>query len=372
MAPSSQKMSRRQAIKVLEGLALSGMVGSQCALAQAADKGQEACADPKSYVRDEDRKFFERELATFVPDRVFDAHCHCWPPEYDKKLSSLKPPPDGIGFKDLERMADAMHPGRQYGAYFFPSISTVTDSKSRNLHNEFIGLQIAGKPRGRGAFLVLPEDDPEWVRQEVRRLGLSGLKCYHKYAPKKPTWESDIPAYLPESVIKVANEEGWYVTLHMVKSRSAADPSNIHWIRHYCKTYPNMKLILAHSARAFQPSHALEGLPHLTGLDNLYVDSSANCESIAHEAVIRILGHKKLMYGSDFPVSHGHGRPVAAGDYFTWLSEKSPVWDATHPPVLIGLESLRSIKWACWSARLSDSAVEDIFWNNAAQLFGIA
>ena len=34
-----------------------------------------------------------------------------------------------------------------------------------------------------------------------------------------------------------------------------------------------------------------------------------------------------------------------------------------------GLVTLRSLKYACWSERLSDSAVEDIFWNNAAKLF---
>ena len=27
--------------------------------------------------------------------------------------------------------------------------------------------------------------------------------------------------------------------------------------------------------------------------------------------------------------------------------------------------------WACWSEWLSDSQVEDIFWNNAAELFEI-
>jgi hypothetical protein len=50
------------------------------------------------------------------------------------------------------------------------------------------------------------------------------------------------------------------------------------------------------------------------------------------------------------------------------------VWGEKHlqiKPVLIGLEHLRSIKWACWSERLSDSAVEGIFWNNAAHLFGL-
>ena len=62
--------------------------------------------------------------------------------------------------------------------------------------------------------------------------------------------------------------------------RAVADPSNIHWIRHYCTTYPQIKLILAHSARGFQPAHNLEGLTQLADLDNLYFDTSANTAGV--------------------------------------------------------------------------------------------
>jgi len=40
-------------------------------------------------------------------------------------------------------------------------------------------------------------------------------------------------------------------------------------------------------------------------------------------------------------------------------------------PVVVGLEHIRSLKWACWSERLSDSQVEDIFYNNAARMLGV-
>jgi len=33
-------------------------------------------------------------------------------------------------------------------------------------------------------------------------------------------------------------------------------------------------------------------------------------------------------------------------------------------PVLIGLEHLRALKYACWRQGLTDSQVEDIFFNN--------
>ena len=172
--------------------------------------------------------------------------------------------------------------------------------------------------------------------------------------------------------MELADEEGLAIVLHMVRSKAVSDDENIHWIHRYCRSYPNAKIILAHSARGFQPGHNLEGLPKLAALENLYFDCSANCEPLAHQVIIRLFGHLRLLYGSDFPVSYLRGRSLAAGDSFVWLNESSPVWGEKHErvkSVLAGLENLRSLKWACWSERLSDSQVEDIFWNNAAGLF---
>ena len=320
-----------------------------------------------------DREFYERELASFLPDRIFDAHTHLW---RDKPYNSMFKLAGNDGDIDYDRyvaLMDDLHPGRPVHGLFIPAFpaehpETIAEA------NDWIAQQTAAHESNRGLFFVLPQDDPEWVREEVRRLGLHGLKCYHLFADKKPTFEAQIPDYLPEALVQVAHEEGWLIMLHMVRSRAVADAGNIHWIRHYCENYPNMKLILAHSARGFQPAHNLEGLPKLRGLDNLYCDTSANCESVAHQSIIRILGHDRLMYGSDLPVCHLRGRSLSAADSFLWLYEDTPVWGEKHmkiDPVLIGLEHLRSIKWACWSERLSDSQVEDIFWNNAASLMEV-
>lgn len=320
--------------------------------------------------RDEDREFFARELASFVPDRVFDAHCHVWHRDhmsYPEKFSEIQI----VGLDEYLSLMEDLHPGRRTAAFFIP---TTRDPEKLLTANEWTAKAAASHPDFRCSFYTKPDDDPEWIRDQVKRLGAVGLKCYHSFSNAVPTWEAHIPDYLPEKFIEVADQEGLVITLHMVRSRAVADPENIKWIRHYCENYPNMKMILAHSARAFQPAHALEGLPQLADLDNLYCDSSANCEQMAHQAIIRILGHEKFLYGSDLIASHDRGRSVSAADTFLWLYGDSPVWDEKHlaiKPVLVGLEHLRSLKWACWSERLSDSAVEDIFWNNAAKLFNI-
>ena len=333
--------------------------------------GSETETVTKSVLLPEDREFFERELASFLPDRVFDAHTHLWRKEHTGWEFPGCPP--DVGYPEYLRLMQDLHPGRRMAALFIPAVQP-TEQGLFTEQNEWVARAVAADPACRGLFFIRPEDDPEWVRQEVRRMGLHGLKCYHTMASVQPTWEAEIPDYLPESLVRVAHEEGWVITLHMVRSRAAADPTNIRWIRHYCEHYPDMKLILAHSARGFQPTHNLEGLPQLTGFDNLYFDTSVNCEPVAHQAIIRLIGHDKLMYGTDLPVSHLRGRHLGAADSFVWLYQESPVWGEKHlsiQPVLIGLEHLRSIKWACWSERLDDRAVEDIFWNNAARLFAL-
>lgn len=327
---------------------------------------------------DAERELFYRELDSFVPDTVFDAHAHLW-------AKAHLPPSAGGAFREIEedvvdlrayrrRMAELL-PGREIaGGIFLPGAVGATGEQAK-AQDELIAGEIAGEARCGGAMLVGPQMDPEAVREEIRRLGLTGFKCYHLQSKTQPTWDSDISDYLPEELVRVAHEEGLHITLHMVKSRAVADPSNQHWIRHFCQTYPNMQLILAHAARGFNVYHTIEGLAALKGLRNLWCDMSAVTEVGACEAIIEMLGHDRLLYGTDFPVSHLRGRCMVIGDGFLWLYEDSLDWAAiSHEPlrpVFVGLESLRILKQAAWHRRLSDSQIEDIFYNNGLRLLNL-
>src|SRR5262249_17494655 len=131
---------------------------------------------------------------------------------------------------------------------------------------------------------------------------------------------------------------------------------------------------LAHAARGFNPHHTIEGIESLRELDNVWFDTSAVTDAGGFEAIIQTMSHKRLLYGSDFPISHLRGRCVAIGDCFHWISPQNTRLDHANPKVelgLVGLESLRVLKVAARSLRLSDGQIEDIFYNNGKDLFGL-
>jgi len=324
-------------------------------------------------LRDEDRELFARELDSFVPDRVYDVHAHLFRSEFwSSPPSHVAAGPPDVTLDVYREQLSWILPGRTVHGMHFP-LAFEPDTEPGNA---WVAREIAKDPKARGQFLVRAQDDPEWVRDEVKRLGLRGLKPFNVYSRVDDLWQAEICDYLPEPIVAVADEEGWTITLHMVRSRGPADPSNQHWIRYYCETYPNMQLILDHCARAFNPYHALEGLPKLAGLDNLWIDTSVNCSALAVEAVLRIIGPERMLYGSDYNLSHYRGTNLPIADTFIWLDENAGIWDNGYQgwpiaPTLVGLENLRAVKAACWAAGLDDGQIEDYFWRNAAQLLGV-
>jgi glutamate-1-semialdehyde 2,1-aminomutase len=322
-------------------------------------------------VTDYDREIFERELDGFVPERVFDAHAHLYALDHFADVEGTGMLQSGapvVGVDEYERGIDEILPGRTVDALFFPMPNASVDFDSTNA---FTAKEVAKRPRSRAQMLIHPNHDPELIRETVRREGFVGLKPYRIFSPRRPTEDSTIEEFLPEEHVRVAHEERLTITLHIVKRRALADRENQDTLRRYAEKYPDMRLILAHSARGFNPHHTIEGIGALAGLPNIYFDTSATADPGANEAIVQTMGHHTLLFASDYPVTHQRGRPVAVGDDFVWLSpEKLPDGaERGQPrPTMTGLESLRSLKVGLTSLRLTDSQIEDVFYNNAARL----
>jgi len=320
-----------------------------------------------------DQEFFAKELQSFVPDQIFDSHAHLYEASHWTSRSLIEKGPAVVTLDEFRRQMEWITPGRRTSGLFFGGgLSEVRYEES----NRFVAGEVARDPHSRGQLIVSPKQEADEIRTLVKRHKFVGLKVYHTFASRTPTWDAEVKEYLTEEHMRVAHEEGLSITLHMVRARAMADPSNQSQIRSYYEKYPNARMILAHAARGFNPHHTIEGIRSLAGLRNVWCDTSAVTEAGAFEAIIETLGHDRLMWGSDFPISHFRGRCVAIGDEFLWLYENSLDWNkaagyAKIRPLLVGHESLRALKLAVTRMRLSDSQIEDVFCGNGRKLFGL-
>ena len=344
-------------------------------------------------MNDYERELFNRELNSFLPDKIFDAHVHL----YDKSLilgDALAPVNIGDGLVDImtipkyKKYIKEITPEREVSGLFMGmpkngdniqyNLKNYVDN-FEDIQNNFVSEQIKTDHNCRGIMLITPSMDPEFIRQEVRKLKLSGLKCYRSYSPKTPNnYFADISSYLPEEQVKIAHEEGLSITLHMIKERGLADKKNNETIRRYCKKYPNIKMILAHGGMGFNPYNLYEGAYNIKDFDNIWFDTSAVTEASAFEIIINFFGHTRLLYASDSPICFMRFINFSIGDLFQSIPEDKieEVNNLSHLPysfkmVMVGLQSIRSIKLSSINLKLSDNQIEDIFYNNSGQIFNL-
>jgi predicted TIM-barrel fold metal-dependent hydrolase len=322
-------------------------------------------------LRDYDHEFFYRELDSFVPHRVFDAHAHLYEIGHWGVPHAVSAGPAVVTMDEFLRQIEWIMPGREVTGLFFG----VAFHSGYAACNDFVAREALSRPGNFCEMVVPPDLDPEQMRETVRRRGFRGIKVYHTFVPQKPTWNAEIPQYLSEEHVRVAHEENWTITLHMVRDRALSDPANLDCIVRYCRQYPGIRLILAHAARGFNAFHTVNAVDRLRGLDNVWCDVSAVTEAPAMEAIVAALGPEKLLWGSDYPISHLRGRCIAIGDQFVWLYEDTLDWQRVSPqskiqPYFVGHESLRSLKHTATVLRLSDSEIEGIFYTNATRMLG--
>ena len=313
-----------------------------------------------------------QDLQGFLPDQIFDAHAHAYRVD-DLVLTGPSMLAEGPAEVTVEVWREYL--GRQVGrrrlagGLFFPArMEPPTDNS-----NDFIVGQLEKSPESRGLIMIYPGYSIEKVIEYLKHPQIAGFKCYHTYSAQKPTWNAPIESYLPEWAWQLADERGLVITLHMVRDGAMADPENQREIRQMCSRYPGAKLILAHAARGFHAPNTVKGVSSLRGLQNVWFDMSGVTESAPLLAILREFGPRKLMWGSDFPVSESRGKAVTVGDGFLWLDSRSVNWaESQHGrPTLVGLESLRALREAAGDFGLNAGDIADIFYHNAVRLLGI-
>jgi len=314
-----------------------------------------------------------REAASRLPQRLFDAHAHLYR-QADMRL------PAGNLYGAGPEVADAcvwqsvlgrqVGEQRLVGAIFLPvPFAPVERIAAVNM---WILDAAAVLPESRAFALVAPGMRRGDMDPLLGRKPFAGFKPYHTYSTGKPMFDAPPNAFIPEWVWQMADEHGLAITLHLVRTGALADPENLEYVRSHCEKYTNARLILAHAGRAFHAPNASVGASGLQGLPNLWFDTSGICEAEPLTALLDAFGPRRLMWGSDFPVSDQRGRCVTAGDGFLWISPDHVAGASPACRLLpVGVESLRAHLGAAAAFGLNAEDLEDLFGNNARRLLGL-
>jgi glutamate-1-semialdehyde 2,1-aminomutase len=330
------------------------------------------CYDPAQFrTTEHDRELFEKHLASFVPPDAFDAHAH-W---YDMRIFAPNASADEfdggpwVGHQRYESAVSGwMAEKCPHSGLFFPMPARGLDVATANTK---ILEETRRHADSRCLLMITPLCDPADVKRQVRDRAVAGFKVYHLFAARPDTVNAAPQEFIPEWAWELADRNGLCIMLHIVMQRSLAEPQNQQYIRQNCMRYPNARLILAHAGRGFCGRHTVEGIDSLRGLGNLYFDTSVACEPEAMQAIIATFGTRRLMFGTDFPLSESHARAVNLGDGFHWLYEHELAQPGSGKCTLAGIESLLALKQACHALHLNDGDVERIFRTNALDVLGL-
>ena len=310
-------------------------------------------------------------LNDFLPDKIFDAHMHLYDKSFMEPTTSM---PGSVNLEDFHLAMKSTFSNREISANIipYPSKKVISNDKDYlKIADDFLFSELKKDSNNVGELLVMPNENREHILSRIKSEQICGFKCYCSFSPSKETINLNIVDYLPESAFEIANEYRKVITLHLVKENSLSDKNNLNYIIKMTKKYPNAILILAHAARSFASWTGFESVHHLKDLDNVYYDFSAVCEVPTMLQIIKTCGINKVMWGSDYPITERKGRAISLADKFYWLEELN------HPEIASNInmwkfieESLMAVRQTAILADLSTTQIEDLFYNNAINLFG--
>lgn len=317
-------------------------------------------------------KIWQEELDGFVPARVLDFHVHVF------HAGSLY---EGQGFdcgghrltsytfEDLSRDLAEVYPGRDCSAVCF-GLPYPENNNAEN--NRYIGQGSDGK-RFFGLRLIRPDESPETVAREVREQGHVGFKPYPNFVPKADLNEVEIHEMLPASLMRVADEMGLIVMLHIPRKGRLADALNQRQIIELCRDYPRARIVLAHIGRAYFVKNVVGYLDPLKDIPNLYIDLAMlnNWEVIEH--AFTVWPAERILYGTDIPISLAAGKAVEINNQYTYVTpEPWPLSISDDHGRLVFTsflyEELRAIKKAVERIGPSPDFVDKLFYKNGMSL----
>ncbi|HGE72312.1 TPA: amidohydrolase [Candidatus Poribacteria bacterium] len=328
-----------------------------------------------------DLPFYKEHLKDFLPDKIIDIHSHS---SNNPGLQPGDPMPtfwaDWVTFGHgmlVPKLLEAylqLFPGKEV----FPVCFPISDRKDVDERNKYLAEELERYDNIWGLIWTMPDWTEDELIKRMKSGRFSGIKPYPSMVKDAiPDKDITIFDYLPHHHLKLAEKYGWIVMLHIARPDRLADPVNISQLREISKRYPKIKLIIAHIGRSYCPRHGLIGIPALKDCENLLFDISANTNQPVMELLIREVGTKRILFGSDMPITAMRAKRICEGDeYINYVWKADWTDNRTRRNIeeedtytFLLYEQILSFKNASMACSLTKADIEDVFFNNAYNLF---
>lgn len=334
---------------------------------------------------DHDREFYESRLAGFLPDRIIDVHSHCWLEEF---LIEAPPGPERGAhwparvarenpFADLDETYRLLFPGKECTAVTFGYPERRYDVEASNSY--------VGANAGLHGHVPLLLTRPEWTADELSaRLGQGvflGAKVYLNFAPEYlPADELRILDFAPHHQLEVLDARGAILILHIPRPGRLKDPVNLRQLLEIEHRYRNLQIVVAHVGRAYCDPDVGDAFEQLAGAERLMFDISANTNSRVFEQALRAVGPKRLLFGSDLPITRMRMRRTCVAGNYVNIVPRGLYGDVSQDPSMqeagpdeagrltfFLYEEIDAFRRAADAAGLTAQDVEDVFHGNATR-----
>ena len=285
----------------------------------------------------EDRCLYDTELRGFLPNEIYDIHSHLWlesfwstPKSTDMRAVSW---PYLIArdncVRDLDESYRLLFPGRRVVPMVFANPEPDDDLRQHNAYVHHSALEY-GYP---ALYFSHPNQPAAEVERHVLEGGFLGLKSYLNLAPPNiPEPSIRILDFFPPKHLEVLNRHGWIMMLHIPRPGRLKDPQNLADIAYIKRTFPRIRLILAHVGRAYCREDVGDALEQLSVFEDLLFDFSANCNPEVLELLVGSVGHQRVMFGSDLPITRMRMRRICENGRYVNLVPPGLYGDVSADP----------------------------------------
>lgn len=333
-----------------------------------------------------DEAFYRDRLKDFLPDRIIDIHTHVWLDRF--RLEGGNNPVRAVTWpmlvarhnpvEDLVETYRLMFPGKNVTSmiFMFPGLDMDISAG-----NEYISgcSQKYGFP---ALMLSKPGQSALEFEEGIANGGFLGCKVYLNFAaPYIPEKEIRIYDFLPPHQLEVLNKRGWIAMLHIPRDGRLKDPVNLAQMLEIEKNYPGLKLIIAHVGRAYCPEDLGNALEILAGTKNMVFDFSANTNTYVFQQLIKAVGPKRILFGSDLPILRMRTRRICENGKYVNLVPRGLYGDVSgdrnmgevegaeaEKLTFFMYEEIDAFRLAAESEGLKRTDINDVFYNNAVKI----